>query len=633
MGGLHDRKEILKAMILERINGPQDLKPLSIAQLETLAQELRDFMMECVARIGGHFASNLGTVELAIALQYAFDTPRDRIVWDIGHQAYPHKILTGRREQFPMIRHFEGISGFLKRDESEYDTFGAGHSSTAIAAALGMATARDLKEDDYKVVAVIGDGGMTAGLAYEALNSAGDMKKDLIVVLNDNNMSISPTVGAMAKHFNKLATNPAYNLIRRGTQELMERLSPNAIHVARRVGSLFGEGTLFEEFGFRYLGPLDGHDLESLIEVFQAVVPLDEPLLIHVVTCKGKGYTPAERDPEKLYSLSAGFDLNTATYPAKKPGPPKYTDVFSQTLTELGREDPQIVAITAAMPDGTGLKQFAEAFPERCFDVGLAEQCAVTFAAGLAAEGLKPFAAIYSTFLQRSYDQIVHDVCLQKLPVRFAMDRAGLVGADGPTHHGVFDYAFLRHIPEMVVMAPRDEAELCHMLKTAVAYDDGPIAFRYPRGTGVGVPLPVEPETLPIGKGEVLREGDDVVVIAIGNRVHPALRAAQDLETEGLSVGVIDARFVKPLDEERILTVAERVGRLITVEDGARAGGFGSGVLELLHAHGLHDVQIELLAIGDEFVSHGDVEQLYHLCGIDGAAIAETCRRLAKSGA
>ncbi len=620
-------------MILEHIDSPKDLKTLSVAELETLAAEIRELIMQVVAQNGGHFAPNLGTVELTIALHTAFETPRDRLIWDIGHQAYPHKILTGRRERFPTLRQYHGISGFLKRDESEYDAFGGGHSSTSIAAALGMATARDLMGEDYKVIAVIGDGGMTGGLAYEALNSAGDMKKDLIVVLNDNNMSISPTVGAMSKHFNKIATNPTYNMIRKGTQELMERFSPNAMSLARRLGSLLGEGTLFEELGFRYLGPLDGHDLEALIEVFQGVCLLNEPVLVHVVTCKGKGYEPAVKDSQKLYSLSPGFDLTTATYPVQKPRPPRYTDVFSETLIKLGHQDPNIVAITAAMPDGTGLKRFSEVFPDRFFDVGLAEQCAVTFAAGLAAEGLKPFAAIYSTFLQRSYDQIVHDVCLQKLPVRFALDRAGLVGADGPTHHGVFDYAFLRHIPNMVIMAPRDEAELCHMLKTASEYDGGAISVRYPRGRGVGVPLPAEPECLPIGKAELFREGEDVVVFAIGNRVHPAMEAASILESEGISAAVVNARFVKPLDEELILSLAKRVGRVVTVEDGVLVGGFGNAVVELIQDRGLGHISISRRGIPDEFAEHGESEQLYRLFGMDAAGIADACRGLCSAQA
>ena len=615
-------------MILERVNGPQDLRTLSLPELDTLAAEVRELIMNVVAQSGGHFAPNLGTVELAIALHTAFDTPHDRLVWDIGHQAYPHKILTGRRDEFPTIRQYQGMSGFLKRDESEYDTFGAGHSSTAIAAALGMATARDLRGEDHKVVAIIGDGGMTAGLAYEALNSAGDMKKDMVVVLNDNNMSISPTVGAMAKHFNKLSTNPAYNRIRKGTQEIMERLSPNAISLARRLGSLLGEGTLFEEFGFRYFGPLDGHDLEALIESFKGVRMLDEPMLLHVITCKGKGYAPAERDPQKLYSLSPGFDLTTATYPVKKPGPPSYTDVFGQTLAKLGSEDSDIVGITAAMLDGTGLKHFSDSFPERCFDVGLAEQCAVTFAAGLATEGLKPFVAIYSTFLQRAYDEIVHDVCLQDLPVRFALDRGGLVGADGPTHHGVFDYTFLRHIPNMVIMAPRDESELCHMLKTAAEYDAGAISIRYPRGKGVGVPLPDELKAIPIGKAEVLQPGNDVLVLAIGNRVYPAMDAARQLEAAGASVCVVNARFVKPLDEELILSLAGEIERIVTVEDGALIGGFGSAVIDLLQANGLGRLPILQLGIPDVFVEHGEPDLLYHLCGIDANAIVDACREL-----
>ena len=615
-------------MFLEKINSPADLKNLEIDELKALADEMRAYLLAVLSEHPGHFAPNFGTIELAIALHKVYDTPCDKVIWDIGHQAYPHKLLTGRRESFPTLRQRGGISGFLSRAESEYDVFGAGHSSTSIAAALGIVTARDLINEHYKVVAVIGDGGLTGGMAFEALNAAGDFRNDMTVILNDNNMSISATVGAFSKHFHKLTSSPQYNFLRSGAKGLMNMISEDAKQIARKIEASLKPGTLFEEFGFRYFGPLDGNDLEALIPVLTGIRSLTGPILLHVVTEKGRGYTPAEEDPVGFYSVSGPFNLKTGKTTKPKPETPAYTEVFSRTLIELAKRDARIVGVTAAMLGGTGLDKFASAFPSRCFDIGLAEQCAVTFAGGLAAQGMRPVAAIYSTFLQRSYDQVLHDVCIQNLPVIFALDRGGLVGADGPTHHGVFDLAFLRSIPNMVVMAPKDENELQSMVKTAVAYQEGPIAFRYPRGTGIGVKIAAEPQALPIGKSEIVREGEDVLVIAIGNRVYPALEAAQTLADSGISAAVINARFVKPLDTATILPLAERIGNVITIEDGVIMGGFGSAVLEALAAADIKDVQITNLGIPDEFIEHGDIQQLYALCQCDADAVVRTAQAM-----
>ncbi len=615
-------------MFLEKINSPADLKTLEIDELKALAEEMRTYLLEVLSEHPGHFAPNFGTIELAIALHTIYDTPRDKLIWDIGHQAYPHKLLTGRREAFPTIRQSGGISGFLSRAESEYDVFGAGHSSTSIAAALGIATARDLINETYKVVAIIGDGGLTGGMAFEALNAAGDFRNDMLVILNDNNMSISATVGAFSKHFHKVTSSPQYNFLRSSVKEFMNMISEDAKQIARKIEASLKVGTLFEEFGFRYFGPLDGNDLEALIPVLTGIRNLTGPILLHVVTEKGRGYAPAEADPVGFYSVSGPFNLQTGKTTKPKPATPSYTEVFSQTVIALAKRDTRIVGVTAAMPGGTGLDKFAEVFPSRCFDIGLAEQCAVTFAGGLAAQGMRPIAAIYSTFLQRSYDQVLHDVCIQNLPVIFALDRAGLVGADGPTHHGVFDLAYLRSLPNMVVMAPKDENELQSMVKTALVYEGGPIAFRYPRGTGIGVKMALELQPLPIGKSEILREGEDVLVLAIGNRVYPALEAAQTLADSGISATVINARFVKPLDTETIVPLAESIGKVITIEDGVVMGGFGSAVLEALAAADVTNVQVTNLGIPDEFIEHGDVQHLYALCQCDANAIARAAKMM-----
>ena len=615
-------------MFLEKINTPADLKTLELDELKTLADEMRAYLLAVLSEHPGHFAPNFGTIELAIALHAIYDTPRDKLIWDIGHQAYPHKLLTGRREEFPTLRQSGGISGFLSRAESEYDVFGAGHSSTSIAAALGIATARDLINETYKVVAIIGDGGLTGGMAFEALNAAGDFRNDMLVILNDNNMSISATVGAFSKHFHKVTSSPQYNFLRSSAKGLMNMISADAGEIARKIEASLKLGTLFEEFGFRYFGPLDGNDLEALIPVLKGIRRLTGPILLHVVTEKGRGYAPAEEDPVGFYSVSGPFNLKTGKTTKPKSATPTYTEVFSQTLIELAKRDTRIVGVTAAMPGGTGLDKFAEVFPSRCFDIGLAEQSAVTFAGGLAAQGMRPVAAIYSTFLQRSYDQVLHDVCIQNLPVIFALDRAGLVGADGPTHHGVFDLAYLRSIPNMVVMAPKDENELQSMVKTALVYEGGPIAFRYPRGAGVGVKMSMEIQPLPIGKSEIVREGEDVLVIAIGNRVYPALEAAQTLADSGISATVLNARFVKPLDTETIVPLAERIGKVITVEDGVVMGGFGSAVLEALAAADITDVQVTNLGIPDEFIEHGDAQYLHALCQCDATGIARAAKMM-----
>ena len=608
-------------MVLEKINNPSDLKNLNVSELKTLAEEMRAHLLTVLSEHPGHFAPNFGTVELAIAVHTVFDTPRDKVIWDIGHQAYPHKLLTGRLDTFDTLRQTDGISGFLSREESKYDVFGAGHSSTSISAALGIAAARDVNNDDFKVIAIIGDGGLTGGMALEGLNAAGDFKKDMLVILNDNQMSISPTIGAISKHFHKLISSRGYNRLRTGAKELMNFFPSDAKALAQKIEASLKPGTLFEEFGFRYFGPLDGNDLESLVPILTGIRELTGPILVHVVTKKGKGYPPAEEDPVGFYSVSGQFDLKTGKSLRPASATPKYTDVFSRTLIEEAKKDSRIIGVTAAMPGGTGLDKFWEAYPERCFDVGLAEQCAVTFAAGLATEGLKPVVAIYSTFLQRGYDQVLHDVCIQNLPVVFALDRAGIVGADGPTHHGVFDIAYLRSIPNIVSMAPKDENELQHMLKTALTYEMGPIALRYPRGTGTGVKLEAEAKPLPIGKAEICHEGEDLLIVALGNRVYPALEAAQTLSETGIETTVVNARFIKPLDTTLIVDLAKQIGKVITVEDGVLMGGFGSAVLEALAAEGIIDVRVTSLGVPDRFIEHGDVNTLYDRYGYDAEAI------------
>ncbi|MDD2851495.1 MAG: 1-deoxy-D-xylulose-5-phosphate synthase [Desulfuromonadaceae bacterium] len=612
-------------MLLETINSPLDLKKLRPEQLPDLASEIRSFLLQTVSATGGHLGSNLGTVELSIALHYCFDSPNDKIIWDVGHQAYTHKILTGRREQFHTQRQYKGISGFPKRSESDHDAFGVGHSSTSISAGLGMAAAAGLDGKRNHSIAVIGDGSLTGGMAFEALNQAGHLKKNLIVILNDNEMSISKNVGAFSTFVSRKMTGRYYRDLKKEIQVLLKNIpafGTDILHFARRAeNSLKGfltPGALFEALGFDYLGPLDGHDLSQLVEVFNNINELDGPLLVHVMTTKGKGYKPAEETPAKYHGVGV-FDVATGKGTVKT-AVKSYTDLFGETLVQLAAEDDKIIAITAAMPDGTGLNQFSQRFPERFFDVGIAEQHAITFAAGLAADGFRPVAAIYSTFLQRAYDQIFHDICLQNLPVTIAMDRAGLVGDDGPTHHGVFDLSYLRHLPGITLMAPKDENELRHLLKTAV-YSGLPIAIRYPRGSGYGVELDRDLHCVEIGKGEQLLDGCDLTLLAIGTTVYPALQAAESLRLKGISAGVVNARFVKPLDAELILNVARRIGNILTIEENVLQGGFGSAVLELLYDQGLQNVKMKRLGLPDHFIEQGSQAQLRKDVGIDAEGI------------
>ena len=618
---------MLNFPLLNTINSPEDVKKLSEQQLEQLAQEIRQFMISVISKTGGHLAPNLGVVELTLALHRVFSTPKDKIVFDVGHQAYVHKIITGRREQFPTLRQYGGLSGFPKRSESEHDAFGTGHSSTSISAALGMAVARDLQGEDYDVVAVIGDGSMTGGMAFEGLNNAGDLHKRMIVVLNDNEMSISKNVGAMSEYLYQLRTGETYNKIKSDIEGWLKNMEfgTDVLKAIRRLkGSvkyLMVPSSIFEELGYTYLGPIDGHDLNALQDVFHAAKKIDGPVLVHVLTKKGKGYAPAEESPNKFHGTGP-YEVETGKKLANPNAPITYTEVFGNTLTDMAKADKKIVGITAAMPDGTGLSTFAKAHPDRFFDVGIAEQHAVTAAAGMAAAGLKPVAAIYSTFMQRAYDSVLHDICMQNLHVTMCLDRAGLVGDDGFTHHGVFDYAYLRSMPKMTIMAPKDENELRHMLKTALDFN-GPVSVRYPRGSGLGVDISVPMEDLPIGKAEVLKEGFDVCFWAIGSMVKPALDAAELLAKEGISAGVVNMRFAKPLDTELLKAHAQRYGKIITLEEGVLAGGVGSAVLEYLNQEELLDkCRVLTLGIPDEFILHGDKALLFKDIGLDTPAIA-----------
>jgi 1-deoxy-D-xylulose-5-phosphate synthase len=612
--------------LLDQIDSPGSLRKLKESDLTQLADELRAETISAVSVTGGHLGAGLGVVELTVALHYVFDTPTDRIIWDVGHQAYPHKILTGRRDRIRTLRQGAGLSGFTKRSESQYDPFGAAHSSTSISASLGMAVARDLSHGANHVVAVIGDGAMSAGMAYEAMNNAGAMRSRLIVVLNDNDMSIAPPTGAMSAYLARLVSGRAYRSLRGVARQLARRL-PKFMYDKARLTEEYGRnfwtgGTLFEELGFYYVGPIDGHNLDHLLPILKNVRDVqDGPVLVHVVTKKGKGYPPAEAAEDKYHGVSA-FDVITGTQSKPKTNAPAYTRVFANALVEEARRDAKIVGITAAMPDGTGLDRMKAVFPERVFDVGIAEQHAVTFAAGLATEGYRPFCAIYSTFLQRGYDQLVHDVAIQNLPVRFALDRAGLVGADGATHAGAFDIAYLACLPNMTVMAASDEAELVHMVATAAAHDSGPIALRYPRGEGVGVDLPKQGEVLPIGKGRVVREGSRIAILSLGTRLQEALKAAEELAARGLSTTVADARFAKPLDRELILRLAATHKLLITIEEGA-AGGFGAHVLTLLSDAGAleHGLKVRTMTLPDKFQDHDKPERMYAAAGLDAKGI------------
>ena len=615
--------------VLDEIASIYDLRKLPQSSLRQLAEELRQDTINSVSVTGGHLGASLGVVELTIALHYVFDTPYDRLVWDVGHQAYPHKILTGRRNRMRTLRQGGGLSGFTKRSESEYDPFGAAHSSTSISAALGMAVARDLKQESRNVVAVIGDGAISAGMAYEAMNNAGARNERLIVVLNDNEMSISPPTGAMSAHLARLVSGKGYRRLKNLGKLVATRL-PQFFYEKAQLAEEFARsfwtgGTLFEELGFFYVGPLDGHNLDHLVPVLRNVKAATEgPILVHVITKKGKGYPPAEASADKYHGVHP-FDVVSGKQAKPKPNAPSYTGVFGKSLIAAARKDEKIVGITAAMASGTGIDLFKQEFPERAFDVGIAEQHAVTFAAGLATEGLKPFCAIYSTFLQRAYDQVVHDVALQNLPVRFAIDRAGLVGADGPTHAGSFDIAYLGCLPNFTLMAAADEAELMHMVATAAAHDAGPIAFRFPRGEGVGVEMPEIGEPLPIGRGRILREGTKIAILSYGARLAEALKAASDLETRGLSTTVADARFAKPLDVDLILRLAREHEVLITIEEGA-AGGFGSAVVQTLLVHGAldHGLRVRVMTLPDVFLDHDQPEKMYANAGLDAAGIVAT---------
>ena len=615
--------------LLDTVDTPEDLRKLDSGQLRQLADELRAEMIDAVGSTGGHLGSGLGVVELTVALHYVFDTPRDRLVWDVGHQAYPHKILTGRRDRIRTLRQGGGLSGFTKRSESEYDPFGAAHSSTSISAALGFAVANKLKGEPGKAIAVIGDGAMSAGMAYEAMNNAAQAGNRLIVILNDNDMSIAPPVGGLSAYLARMVSSSEYlhlrSLAKRISKKLSRRVFSGLEKAEEFTRGLVTGGTLFEELGFYYVGPIDGHNLDHLLPVLENVRDSDQgPILVHVVTQKGKGYGPAESSADKYHGV-AKFDVITGEQKKSSGGPPAYQNVFGETLARLAASDPRICAITAAMPSGTGVDIFARAHPERAFDVGIAEQHAVTFAAGLAAQGMRPFAAIYSTFLQRAYDQVVHDVAIQNLPVRFAIDRAGLVGADGATHAGSFDVTYLATLPNMVVMAAADEAELVHMTYTAAEYDEGPIAFRYPRGAGVGVPLPETPEKLEIGKGRIVREGTKVAILSLGTRLAEALKAADQLEARGLSTTVADLRFVKPLDTElirRLMTTHEVV---VTIEEAA-IGGLGAHVLTLASDEGLTDagLKIRTMRLPDRFQDHDDPYRQYDEAHLNAPHIVET---------
>lgn len=618
--------------ILDTLVSPNQIKKMSVTELARLAEEIRQRLIETVSQTGGHLAPNLGVVELTLAIHRVFDTPRDKIIFDVGHQSYVHKILTGRADRFHTLRTKGGISGFPKRSESEHDSFGTGHSSTSISAALGMALARDMNGEDHQVIAVIGDGSMTGGQAFEALNHAGNTDAHMIVILNDNEMSIDKNVGALSEYLSKMRVASSYNRIKHDAESFLKQIpavGDKAFKTVKKMKDglsylLVPPGMLFEELGFHYYGPIDGHNVELLTEILTNAKNKEGPVLVHVVTKKGKGYRPAEEHADVFHGVGK-FCVETGEV-HKRASAPSYTSVFSNTLVALAETDGDIVGITAAMPEGTGLKKFGQRFPKQFFDVGIAEQHAVTLAAGLAAEGKKPVVALYSTFAQRAYDQLLHDVCLQNLPVVLAIDRAGLVGEDGPTHHGVFDFSYCRLIPNLVDMAPKDENELRHMLYSALSYAC-PVALRYPRGSGVGVAMDDTLERLPIGKGEVLREGKDVMMLAIGTMVHTAQRTAELLEQDGIDAGVVNLRFAKPLDRELILTVAKKYPYLVTIEENALAGGVGSAILELLNDAGLYDVKVLRLGIPDRFIEHGNRSLLLADLGLDEESITEQVKR------
>jgi len=621
-----------KVKLLNKIDSPADIKGLSLDQLQDLAEEIRWKIIETTSKTGGHLAPSLGTVELSIALHYVFDTPMDKIIWDVGHQAYTHKLLTGRRNQFHTLRTHGGISGFPKRAESPYDAFDTGHSSTSISAGLGISTAKCLKGENRKVISVIGDGSLTGGMAFEGLNQAGHTGKDLIVVLNDNAMSIAPNVGAFSSFLSRKMTGKRFVNFKKDLENFIKSLpgvGENILNFARKSEdsflAFFTPGMMFEAFKFKYVGPIQGHRLDRLIETFRNTDNLEGPILIHVLTVKGKGYEFAEKDPAYFHGVGS-FDIQTGAPPTRTPTKtfPSYTGVFGKTMMELAERNDRLFAITAAMPEGTGLTAFSKEFPRRFLDVGIAEQHAVTFAAGLATEGFHPVVAIYSTFLQRAFDQIIHDVCLPNLPVVFALDRGGIVGEDGPTHHGQFDVSYLRSLPNMTIMAPKDENELRHMLFTAL-HHNGPVAIRYPRGSGLGVPLDAEFRQLPMGEIEILREGQDLQVLALGSMVYPSLEAARVLEAEGISAGVLNCRFAKPMDQT-IAAVAAPSGKLLVVEENVRMGGLGGGVLELFNDMGVRNIQVRRMGLPDLFVEQGPAGLLRKNLGLDVEGIVKEAR-------
>jgi len=620
--------------ILDQIQASHEVKKLDLEELGTLCHEIREEILSTVSKNGGHLASNLGVVELTTVLHYIFDFPVDKLIWDVGHQSYAHKILTGRKNCFHTLRQYEGISGFPKRDESPYDAFDSGHSGNSISSALGMAEARRLKGEKGKVIAVIGDGSMTSGLAFEGLNQAGHIDQDLIVILNDNEMSISPNVGALSSYLNRLMTGQFVNRFRDDMKAFLQTLpgiGKSVLRFAKQaeesLKGLLMPGLLFEELGMKYIGPIDGHRLDYLIETFQNVKKLRGPILVHVITKKGKGYPPAEMNPARFHGVPPFFIETGELKNGPEKGPPTFTEVFGETLCQLARRKKQLVAITAAMQSGTGLEEFARQFPDRFYDIGIAEQHAVTFAAGLALEGMKPVVAIYSTFLQRAYDQVLQDVCLQNLPVVFALDRGGIVGEDGPTHHGLFDFSYLRHIPNLIVMVPKDENEFRNMIKTAVECPM-PVAFRYPRGKGVGGEREESFQSIDIGKGEVLREGCDILIIAIGSTVYPSLLAAEKLAEAGIQATVINSRFLKPLDGNLLCDWAKKTGRVITVEENVLQGGFGSAILELFQERGLFSIPLKRLGIPDIFVEHGSQALLREKYGIDENGIFKEVKEM-----
>jgi len=620
-----------KYKLLCNINSPQDIRQFDVPELKLLCSEIREFMVDVVSEVGGHFGGGLGTVELTVALHKVFNTPQDSIVWDTGHQAYPHKIITGRRDKLHTIRQLGGLSGFLKRNESEYDDFGAGHASTSISAAVGIAEGAKLLGIERNVVAVIGDGAMTGGMAYEAMNNAGVLQSNLIVVLNDNQMSIAPNVWQISNYFTEMIAHPEYNKFKGAIWDLTgkldqfgDRLRKVAARLESGIKSVVTPGMLFEALGFRYFGPANGHNIKKLVDLFEHIKPLKGPILVHIYTEKGKGYKPAEDNAPMFHGVTP-FDKITGISVKKNNAAASYTEIFGKALLKIAKENPKVVGITAAMPDGTGLQYLHNEMPERYFDVGIAEEHGVTFAAGLATKGIIPVVAIYSTFLQRAFDQIFHDVSLQKLHVVFALDRAGLVGADGPTHHGVFDLTFLRMLPKMVIMAPKDEAELRNMLYNAIEYKDGPVALRYPRGSALGVEVSEDFEAIPIGKGEIVNHGNDIAILAVGNMVRFASQAADKLLLENISVEVVNMRFIKPLDTELLDEIASKFDKIITIEENSIVGGFGSGVLEYF-AEKEYKNSVRRLGLPDAYVDHGTQDQLYKILKIDADGIVENVR-------